>query len=319
MEAPKLSDTQRQLVAQLAHKYLKYLEQTKAASLMTIKSYAIDMEQYFLISLRLRDNEGPQRKKTSKSQLKELQAWAQKRLPTAQNEWSPLKASSRQRKLSTMRSFFTWAFQEGFFDKDLALKIMPIKVPQKLPHFISMDEVMATIKTAKEDRSPKGKNSLLLLLCLYGLGLRISEACHLRWKDLNLNDRTARVLGKGGRERIIAIPTFLADSLSIYKTKSTYLFGDEPLSERIGYQWVRDLGARAGLTQPLHPHALRHSYATHLLNSGTDLRVIQTLLGHQSLAATQKYTHLSLKHLAQAMEKAHPLSASSVSLKKKTK
>lgn len=319
MEAPKLSATQRQLVASLADKYLKYLEQTKAASHMTIKSYAIDMEQYFLIPLRLRDNEKPHRKKTSKSKLKELQAWAQKRLPFAQNEWSPLKASSKQRKLSTMRSFFTWAFQEGFFDKDLSLKISSIKVPLKLPHFISMDEVMTLIKVAKEDRSPKGKHSLLLLLCLYGLGLRISEACHLKWKDLNLHDRTARVLGKGGRERIIAIPKFLADSLSIYKTKSTYLFGSEPLSERAGYQLIKNLGAKAALTQPLHPHALRHSYATHLLNSGTDLRVIQTLLGHQSLAATQKYTHLSLKHLAQAMEKAHPLSASSMSLKKNPK
>lgn len=317
VDLPQLSAQKRRDLSLLALKYLKYLEQTKTASALTIKSYAIDLGQYLQAPLRFKELQGGKRSENlTPGPLKELQAWAQKRLPRAQSEWSSLQASSRQRKLSTLRSFFKWAYQEGFFDKDLSLKTGSVKVPQKLPHFISLDEVLSLLKTAKEH--PRNQESFLLALCLYGMGLRISEACHLKWEDFDLDERTLRVLGKGGKERIVAIPRFVSEHLKTQNQSSLYIYGEKPLSERAGYHRIRSLGVQAGLTQPLHPHALRHSYATHLLNSGTDLRVIQTLLGHQSLAATQRYTHVSLEHLSRTVEKAHPLSASKVSLKKKS-
>lgn len=318
LDGPQLSAQNRRILSQLVRKYLKYLEQTKTSSELTIKSYAIDLEQYFKTPLRFKELQSLETsEETSRPALKELQDWSQKRLSRAQTEWAHLKPASRQRKLSTLRSFFSWAHREGEFDKDLSLKIVSIKVPHKLPHFISLDEALSVLKVAKEN--PKERDRLTLALCLYGLGLRISEACHLRWKDFDLHERTVRVKGKGGKERVIAVPSFVAENLKTLDQDTVFLFGEQPLNERKGYQWIRELGAKAGLTQPLHPHALRHSYATHLLNSGTDLRVIQTLLGHKSLAATQKYTHVSLEHLSRTMEKAHPLSASLMPLKRKSK
>jgi len=317
-ETPQLSLQNRQFLSELVHKYLKYLEQTQAASPLTIKSYATDLGQFFQCPGGFKATQSNNFNFSCLPQvMKEFQEWAQKRLPEAQNEWSQLMASTRQRKLSCLRSFFHWAYQERFLERDLSLKITTPKVPQKLPHFISMDEVMAVIRAGKED--PNDHRPLLMLLLLYGLGLRISEACHLKWSQVNLSEGLVRVVGKGASERVIALPSFVQSYLSeLPNTSSPYLFGDKAINERVGYQWIRNLGARADLTHPLHPHSLRHSYATHLLNSGSDLRVIQMLLGHKSLAATQKYTHLSMEHLSREMEKAHPLSASSMSLKKKT-
>jgi integrase/recombinase XerC/integrase/recombinase XerD len=151
-----------------------------------------------------------------------------------------------------------------------------------------------------------------MILLLYGGGLRISEACSLRWSDMEMaGERSLRVAGKGGRQRVVTVPELTWSALQALPHEGRFVFGGEcELSSRKAYEWVRQAGARAGLLKPLHPHALRHSYATHLLSSGADLRVLQELLGHRSLAATQKYTHLSLDHLARAMEKHHPLSAS---------
>jgi len=318
MEAPQLSPQDRRILSGLAHKYLKYLEQTKTASINTIKSYATDLEQALELSLTPVIKEGGKSLDSLlQGDLKKVQKWAQLRLPEMHKKWSLLAPSSRQRKLSVLRSFFSWCFEEDLFSKDLSLKIVAPKVPQKLPHFLSLDEIMAVGRTAKEDKDhPK---AFLLFLVLYGLGLRISEACHLKWPDVNLEERMVRVVGKGSKERLIALPRFVASLLEKQPKDTLYLFGDEPLSERKGYSWIRALGAKAGLTRPLHPHALRHSYATHLLNSGTDLRVIQMLLGHESLAATQKYTHVSLENLSRAIEKSHPLSASSMPIKRKSK
>lgn len=190
------------------------------------------------------------------------------------------------------------------------MRMIAPKVRQKLPHFISVDEALCVIQNI-----PSGPVRALLLL-LYGGGLRVSEACGLRWKDLISSSKSMRVEGKGGRERIIALPDLAWAEIEKLPRANTYILGGEkPLSTRQAYQMVRDAGETAGLLKPLHPHALRHSYATHLLTSGADLRVIQELLGHRSLAATQKYTHMSLDHLARAMENHHPLSASK--LKKK--
>ncbi len=168
-----------------------------------------------------------------------------------------------------------------------------------------MDEALALIRAL-----PEGFSRALVLL-LYGGGLRVSEAAQLRWKNLVAESQSIRVVGKGARERVVALPDSVWKALAALERKNEFVFG-EALSNRKAYEWIRQAGQTAKLLKPLHPHALRHSYATHLLTSGADLRVLQELLGHKSLAATQKYTHLSLDHLARSMEKHHPLSASKV-------
>ena len=230
----------------------------------------------------------------------------------AQKSWSALKASSRNRKYSTLKSFLGWAQFEGHINQDLSSQILCPKVPQKIPHFVSLDEALSLIKSLQKSKDPTSTRDLTLILLLYGAGLRVSEACSLSWKDIDFRKSTIKVYGKGGKSRWAAGVPLLMKALLAQKSSSEpnlgeYIFGIEPLSPRKAFDIVRSRAREAGLIKPLNPHALRHSFATHLLSSGTDLRILQELLGHSSLTATQKYLHLSLDSLARTMERAHPL------------
>lgn len=223
----------------------------------------------------------------------------------AQDFWGPLAPASRNRKTGAVRGFLKWLFAENILKEDVSLRMVSCKVPQKLPHFLSVDEALSLLRALNSDLERA------LILLLYGGGLRISEACGLKWSDLVRESQTLRILGKGGRQRLVAVPPLVWKAVIALPVQGDYVLGGEQaLDTRKGYELVRQGGRKAGLLRPLHPHALRHSYATHLLTSGADLRVLQELLGHRSLAATQKYTHLSLDHLARSLEKHHPLSAS---------
>lgn len=318
-----MSPSDRQKLADLACKYLKYLMLQKAASDLTIKAYAKDLEQFLgLIGVQKILYTSSTPGGSFHTEWKEKQEsipesffglertnFLVSALPVlireSQSDWAGLSAASRNRKVACVRGWLKWMYAEKFIDKDLSLQMVAPKVPAKLPHFISVDEAVGLIKAL-----PEGPQRALVLL-LYGGGLRVSEACALKWKDLVKDSQSLRVHGKGGRTRLVALPSLSWQALQSLDRSSEYVFGGKaPLSPRKAYEWVRQAGRTAKLLKPLHPHALRHSYATHLLTSGADLRVIQELLGHRSLAATQKYTHLSLDHLARAMEKHHPLSAS---------
>ena len=205
-------------------------------------------------------------------------------------------------------------------EKDYGSLLVCPSVPKKIPHFLSVDEVVSVLNTI-ELRAPElseekeivylQKQKTLFLL-LYGGGLRISEACGLKWKDIQFTESRLLIKGKGSKERFSILPDFCFSQLIEYRKKfelknAVYVFGDSPLHTRVGYEMIRGLGAMAQLMNPLHPHALRHSFATHLLTSGANLRILQTLLGHESLQATEKYTHLSVDHLARLLDQTHPL------------
>jgi integrase/recombinase XerC/integrase/recombinase XerD len=284
----------------------------KTSSEHTSISYANDLSQFLsgagvqkilYTSSTLGGSFQIQWKKNSAGESSDVAAEILKLIRESQTGWKNLAASSRGRKTACVRGFVKWLFAEKILADDLSSRLVSPKVSQKLPHFLSVDEAMALIKAL-----PEGPQRALVLL-LYGGGLRVSEAAGLRWKDLVADSRSLRVKGKGAKERVVALPDLAWLSLKALDRKNEFVFG-EALSNRKAYEWVRQAGRTAKLLKPLHPHALRHSYATHLLTSGADLRVLQELLGHRSLAATQKYTHLSLDHLARAMEKHHPLSAS---------
>ncbi len=321
-------------IREYASKYLKYLKFNKIFSKNTLKAYCIDLRQFinshtayfqpFLSEkqqasfLDLSRNEFFLFQKSdsfsvSPAQLLDLLKKLTKR---SIKYWSLYSLATRNRKYACLKAFFKWLFLEGLIETDLQASIRLPKVPRRLPHYLSVDEVLCliqTIRRAKEE--PKQKRDLLLILLLYGAGLRVSEACELKWDQVDLVKEVLCIKGKGGHERLSILPKQVVKELLALKkfrsvSTSACVF-HPPLSVRTAYDRVKYCGKMAGLNKILNPHALRHSFATHLLNSGADLRSLQALLGHKSLVATQKYTHLQLSHLAKILESQHPLSKKS--------
>ncbi len=231
------------------------------------------------------------------------------RLQKGLRSMEDLTQKSKKRAFSALNGFLIWLKER----EKIELKqnsILSLKVQRKIPHFISVDECMAVIEFLNlEKQNESLKQSELLFYLLYGCGLRVSEACGLLKEDISISQRHIKVLGKRNKQRIVIIPLGVLEKIKPHlTTKAGFLFGDSPLHTRTAYEKIRSLGRLAGLIKPLHPHALRHSFATHLLTSGADLRVLQQLLGHESLAATELYTHLDVDHLARTLERFHPLS-----------
>lgn len=316
-----MSPQERPNLATLACKYLKYLSLQRTAREHTIKAYANDLGQ-FLAPLGVQKILYASSTPVSSFQTitKENQAtlgpWDEKTIKElihkSQMLWAPLKPASRNRKTASVRGFLRWLCDEKWIDSALELRLHNARLPQRIVNFLSVDEALSLLK-ALHDPVVRA-----LVLLLYGAGLRVSEACQLKRKNLVESGRSLRVLGKGGRERMVALPESAWIALTALPDHGEFVLGGEaPLHPRTAYEMVRQAGLQAGLLRPLHPHALRHSYATHMLSSGADLRVLQELLGHRSLAATQKYTHLSIDQLARTLEKHHPLSGSGASKLKK--
>lgn len=319
-----MSRLTRQKLSALAIEFLNFQALSLNAQLLTSKSYAIDLGQ-FLEPVRkgkiIYSVAKERYEWTGPSTVSESETWTEANfmdlVTQAQNRWAPLSPASRQRKSACLKSFSRWLFENGHIENDLNQRIMTPRVRTKLPHFISVDEALSLINCLKghlEKASAKDRPNLLrdlvLILLLYGGGLRVSEACQLKWSAVDISTRTLRVTGKGGKERRVTVPPLTAWALSEFKAEpSEFVFGAKPLPIRSAYAIVRKWGQKAQLMKPLNPHALRHSFATHLLTSGTDLRILQEILGHQSLAATQKYTHLNLQQLAQTLETHHPLAS----------
>ncbi|MBV6514034.1 MAG: Tyrosine recombinase XerD [Ignavibacteriaceae bacterium] len=281
-------------LSKMIPKFLKFLESVESASVHTIKSYRVDLFQAFGALDKVPNlNENDLLRKAREAQTK----------------WGPLSPASRNRKTATLKSFFHYLEKEKLITRPLAELISSIKVPRKLPRSISVDEALAVIHVLKDEATHR---DLLLFLLLYGGGLRVSEACELKWTQIDTSQKVLRIKGKGNKERLISLPKLVFDALELQRqnlpTTKNYIWGNEPMNPRTAYEIIRRSGTQAGLIRPIHPHALRHSFATHLLSSGANLRTLQELLGHQSLQATEKYTHLGIQELARTMQKHHPLS-----------
>lgn len=291
----------------------------RTASTQTIRSYRVDLEQFLgPVGSSLPTVEEILQGSPPKTQGGQLcEALLNRQCREAQMGWANLSPASRNRKAATLKSFLGWLHDEGVIERDLASQIHAPKVPVRLPHHISPDEAVALLKSLGERAAkavgerayPAHRNQILILL-LYGGGLRVSEACGLEWARVSEDARTARIRGKGAQERIVAFPDRVANALRVFRRllpQGRFIFGPAPLHTRTAYEIVRAAGAGAGLLKPLHPHALRHSFATHLLTSGANLRTLQELLGHRTLQATQRYTHLGIDQLARTLEDRHPL------------
>lgn len=305
------------LMSKQIHNFLKYLENIESCSSLTLRAYSLDLDQAFFRGKRASI------KPPKNNNLIKIEDFRRVSFTTGEElwllcrdsltQWSKLSLASRNRKIATLKSFFNWLYQEKIIDKNYADQLICPKVPKKIPHFISVDEVISVMQflNNSKNNSKENEQQKILFNLLYGGGLRISEACNLRWKDLQFDERRIRILGKGNKERLIIMPEICFDVLRTQHErlpKEEFVFGSAPLSPRKGYEYIRTLGRKVGLMNPLHPHSLRHSFATHMLASGTNLRTLQSILGHESLQATEKYTHLNIDTLARIVEVKHPLS-----------
>ena len=310
------------------YKYLKYLEFNKISSSHTLKAYRIDLRQFlnsytatFSSSIStvqkkqlsdLSHNEIAFLKKSELNLINSafLIALLEKHIKKSFKRWARFSPATQNRKYACVKSFLKWLFIEGLIDKDLQAQIRLPQVPFRLPYYLSVDEALCLVKTVQKAKGEhhnisEKQRDLILILLLYGGGLRVSEACALKWKQVDFAGGILRIKGKGGKQRLCALPELALSELKRCRQNSGFVF--EKLSPRKAYNIVKYWGEKAGISKPISPHVLRHSFATHLLNSGSDLRALQELLGHESLSATQKYTHLQMSHLAKILETRHPL------------
>ena len=308
-----MSPSERQILINLAAKYLKTQELIHTSSQHTIKSYAIDLNQFLeltgdkKIQAPIQDTHIEPCKKfnspynlSSSVLLKEvnlrLSCWA---------KWTP---ATKNRKFACLRAFMKWLFNEGYIDKNIALQIPSPQVPPKIPNHLSVDEALSILSVLRAGKIQTSARDMALFTLLYGCGLRVSEACSAKWSYLNRQRRYLKVTGKGGEERVVVLPRITFHSLNQLEKSGDYIFGEKPLSPRTAYSIIKRLGQKSGIVKPISPHTLRHSFATHLLKGGTDLRTIQEILGHKTLATTQRYTHLDLDFLYKTLNEHHPLS-----------
>jgi integrase/recombinase XerC len=222
--------------------------------------------------------------------------------------------SSAARKLAALRAFFRWLAREGAADNPCEAVTAP-KVPKRLPVHLSIDD-LSVLLSSPDPAMPLGRRDRALLELLYSSGLRAAECAGLDWKSIHEGLGVARVLGKGRKERVVPVGADALAALRTYRDgwrsprldeRAVFLnAGGTRLTTRSIGRIVERHVAAAGLAARATPHALRHSFATHLLENGADLRAIQEMLGHASIATTQRYTHLELGKLAAVYDKAHP-------------
>jgi len=223
------------------------------------------------------------------------------------------------RKLAAVKSFFDFLVAEGALRSDPTENLSSPKVGKSLPKPLSAAEVEALLEEPAKLSSPEAKRDRAMLELLYAGGMRVSELASMNTSDLNLGAGFVRCFGKGAKERIIPIHRGAVEALEEYLTgaRPSLLRNkeDEALflnrrGERLTRQgfWLilKDYAKAAGIKREVSPHTLRHSFATHMLSGGADLRAVQELLGHANISSTQVYTHLTSEHVRQVYEKAHP-------------
>ena len=236
-----------------------------------------------------------------------------------------LAPSSVARKIAAARTWMRWMRRRGELSESPAEELATPKVRRPLPTFLGVDAAKEVVE-APDTTSATGVRDRAFLELLYGSGLRVGELVRLAPVDVDLREATVRVLGKGNKERIAPLGRKCVDALVAYVARreelrhpKTGAFDERALflsvrGRRLGVRAVQELvhryGALGAGRADLHPHALRHTCATHLLDGGADLRSIQELLGHASLSTTQRYTHVSMDHLMKVYDAAHPLAKS---------
>ncbi|MFW5734855.1 MAG: tyrosine recombinase XerC [Oceanidesulfovibrio sp.] len=293
-------------------RFLTHLEAEKGFSAHTLSAYRRDLLQFheFLVATGrgTLDDPASVTKAHVRAYLAELH-----RLRTAK--------STMARKLSALRSLFKFLLAKKLAPANPAAQVSNPKQESRHPKSLNVDQAFALLQdkgSAKEQSTAEHLRDLALAELLYGSGLRISEALDLNVRDCDPASGAVRVLGKGGKERLAPLSATSARMLEAYLevrweldnsgAEAALFLGARGgrLQRRQANRILERLAAAAGLPQSISPHGLRHSFATHLLENGADLRGVQELLGHARLATTQRYTHLTLAKVVEAYDKSHP-------------
>ena len=223
-----------------------------------------------------------------------------------------LARKSMARKLAALRSLFKFLCRKEILSINPVQRVASPKLGRKLPHFLYLDQVEVLLR-APDSTNLLGSRDQVIMELLYGSGLRVSELVGLDRENLDLEDGLIRVLGKGSKERVVPVTNYAVQAIGVYlglrsdKSKALLLnYQGTRLSDRSVRRILDKLVARISLEQHVNPHMLRHSFATHLLDGGADLRSVQELLGHQKLSSTQIYTHLTRERIKDVYSQAHP-------------
>ena len=292
--------------------FFQYLKAERHASLHTLKNYAGDLKQFSIFV----DLHYPDVAKSGDDGLRRINP---NLLRSFLSElFKNHGATSVARKLSTLRSFFDFAMREHMLDNNPAKAVRSPKIPKKLPQFLTLDEVMALLKAPKGNSALEARDKAILEL-FYASGLRLSELVALNLDQIDLIKKTVRVLGKGNKERMVPVGQKAVEAFKNYIEARGHLLNGKPDQKGVFLNKSGDrISARAverliekylkltGIQKKVTPHVLRHTFATHLLNNGADMRGIQELLGHASLSTTQRYTHVELDKLMKVYDKTHP-------------
>ena len=290
----------------LLDRFANHLSAERGLAALTVRNYSTDLAPLYDY-MREMDAEGL--KDLDRDFLRGYLGWLVK-LGYAR--------SSIVRKLSGLRSFLRWLLREGMIETDPLPRRGVMKRESRLPRFLSQREA-ASLVSSPDMSERLGPRDRALLETLYAGGLRVSEVTGLKVDDIDLRTREVRVTGKGSKQRVVLIGEAARDAISLYlgelrpklanARSGSALFLSRlgsPLSQRSVQEKVRRYAMKAGLRSGIHTHTLRHSFATHLLDGGADLRVVQELLGHSSPATTQIYTHVTQAKAKEVYLSAHP-------------
>jgi integrase/recombinase XerC len=299
----------------LIEKFRDHLRIERNASAHTLRSYGADLEQFlgFLKQRNLAQGEGGE---VAADKIDPLAIRA-----FLSSLYRDHKKSSLGRKLAALRSFLKYLVQQGYLRRNPAEIVATPRQEKPLPNFMPVDEAFALMETPDASLT-WGARDKAILETLYSTGMRVSELVGLSEGDVDSSLGIVRVFGKGGKERIVPIGEKALEALGIYfekrdralrktgeKGRKTPIFTNPRggrLTARSVARILQKHLVRGGIWRKVSPHALRHSFATHLLDAGADLRAIQELLGHASLSTTQRYTHVSVDKLMEVYDRAHP-------------
>lgn len=298
----------------LISKYIKYLKIERNSSVHTLKSYKNDLDQ-FLNFVADHYEIDPEQVKTDTIDRLTIRLWLGE---LAENGFA---RNTIARKVASLRSFFKYSFKRGYITKNPAHLLIVPKKEKRLPKTMQPEEVQRMMELADGD-APTDKQNRAILELFYSTGMRLSELTTLNISHLNFTQNQVTVSGKGDKQRIIPLGKFALDACKSHLQTREQLFGNRtdtdaeralflaPSGHRIYARYVQTIVKKyieriSEVTQK-SPHILRHSFATHLLDAGADIRMIKEFLGHANLSATQIYTHTSVERLKKVYNQAHP-------------
>jgi len=300
-------------VERAVRSWLTHLDVERGASANTLKAYRRDLGRWtaYLSSIGVDDPAS-----VSERQVSEFLA----RLREGDDEHPPLAASSAARTLVAVRGLHRFLALEGDVDADPTAAVSPPPPPSRLPKAISLGEVERLLDAASVGDTPASLRDRALLEVIYGTGARISEAVGLDIDDVDADAGVVRLEGKGGKQRLVPLGSYAKAALTAYLVRGRGTFSAKGrgtpaiflnqrgsrLSRQSAWAVLRAAAERAQLTGHVSPHTLRHSFATHLLEGGADVRVVQELLGHASVTTTQVYTLVTVQQLREVYAQSHP-------------